>query len=184
MKAIRITPFALLAALLCAAAPDARGQEASPGPAVTAPTAPAAQPVREIDDWAIRCDEATEGRPRHCEMFQSVSLQETGQRLVEVAIGYPPGTDRPLAVFLLPLGILLPSGVALRVDDGAPVGFPVQLCERNGCRADLPLSDALVTAMKAGNRAVVQVQDGRGQVIGLPVSLKGFTKALAEVTKP
>jgi len=40
------------------------------------------------------------------------------------------------------------------------------------------LTPAMVEAMKKGENAVVRVAAPNQQVVGLPLSLKGFTKAL------
>ena len=41
----------------------------------------------------------------------------------------------------------------------------------------------MVEAMKKGEQAVVRVAAPNKQVVGLPLSLNGFTKALASVKK-
>jgi invasion protein IalB len=140
--------------------------------------------VERFEDWAVRCGEIEDpsgDTAQVCEMLQRVSIQETGQPVMEMAIGYLPEREQPVAVFTLPLGIRLPPGVQLTVDGGEPIRFPVQICVRQGCRADLVLTPELIESMRNGTEAQIAVIDPRGQPVRLPVSLIGFTAALERI---
>jgi len=135
-------------------------------------------------DWTVRCKMASQqafGSGDICEMYQQVDEQESQQTVLEIVIGYPSEGEQPVALFFLPLGIRLPPGVELRVDENEPVRFPIQLCSRNGCRADIELTSALVTQMRAGSEAVLVIADPQGRGVGLPLSLQGFSAALDDV---
>ena len=111
---------------------------------------------------------------------------EGQQRVMLVEVGYPPKGDQSLIIFTLPLGISLPQGVSLQVDEGEAKRFPIELCLRDGCRAVLPLGDELASSFKSGTQGKVTFQDPNRNPITLPVSLKGFTagyKALADARK-
>ncbi len=138
----------------------------------------------EFQDWIVRCQPAPEqafGAGDLCEMYQGVSEQESGQTVMEVVIGYPQGAEQPIALFNLPLGMRLPPGVQLQVDDNQPLRFDVQLCLRGGCRADIALEPELVSQMRAGSAAVLTIADPQGRGVELPLSLAGFSAALDEV---
>ena len=54
------------------------------------------------------------------------------------------------------------------------------LCANEGCTTvATPLPPAMLKAMKQGEQAVVRIAAPNQQVVGLPLSLKGFTKAEA-----
>jgi invasion protein IalB len=60
-----------------------------------------------------------------------------------------------------------------------PVKLSYFLCAAQGCTTvATPLPPAVVDAMKKGNQASIRVAAPNQQVVGLPLSLNGFTKAL------
>lgn len=143
----------------------------------------------EHQDWIVRCQPAPEGAfgaGELCEMYQGVSESESGQTVFEVVIGYPQGAESPIALFNLPLGMRLPPGVQLQVDENEPVGFAVQICLNSGCRGDIAINETLEAQMRAGAQAVLTIADPQGRGIELPLSLSGFSAALDEIeaTRP
>ena len=146
---------------------------------------PQAEVRARHEDWIVRCQPAPEdafGADEFCEMYQQVSEQENDQTVLEAVIGFPPDADRPVALFNLPLGMLLPPGVQLRVDDGEAERFPVQICLQAGCRSSIELTEDLVSQMKAGERATLTIADPQNRQVDIPLSLLGFTAALDEVS--
>jgi len=89
-----------------------------------------------------------------------------------------PDGNRILRVFA-PLGILLPPGLGLQVD-GEKVGHvPFVRCHVVGCFAQVTLTDDLVSRFKEGETAWFIVFQSQEEGIGIPISLSGFTSALA-----
>ncbi|MGH6917970.1 MAG: invasion associated locus B family protein, partial [Geminicoccaceae bacterium] len=168
-------------------------QPAAPAPSgtplgrtTTAPPPPAAPglEVRQFQDWAVRCGRQGEGAQEACEMVQQ-RLDEEGQTVLAIAVGKVPNTNDPGMLIILPLGIWLPPGVVLQVDNGEEVPARVERCERRGCQVELLLDAKALTLLKSGREANVlfQIYDETGQpkVVGVPFSLLGFTAALNEV---
>ena len=148
--------------------------------------APQAEVRGQYQDWIVRCQPAPEdafGAGELCEMYQSVSESENGQTVFEVVIGYPQGAESPIALFNLPLGIRLPPGVQLQVDDNERFSFPIQTCITTGCRGFIALDQGLETQMRSGAEAVLIIadpQEDRGLALP-PLSLSGFSASLNEV---
>ena len=72
-----------------------------------------------------------------------------------------------------------PLGAALVIEGTDPVKLPFFLCAAEGCTSvATPLPPIMIDAMKKGESAVVRVAAPNKQVVGLPLSLKGFTKAM------
>ena len=93
----------------------------------------AAQPSdgQTFKDWRVRCGKADAAAPPLCHIFQTVVVSQTAQPFLYIAAGYPPeGTGGPTLFLTLPLGIHLPSGVSLSVDQGQPVPAQVEHCDR------------------------------------------------------
>ena len=141
---------------------------------------------QEFQDWRLRCEAATEQRPEFCEMYQQIFDQDRN-RVVVAAVARLPNTDTPGLLFILPLGISLPAGAFLKIDQGEEQRVPVERCLQQGCRIELLLNDELLSQLKAGTRATVSfhIYDGQGQRprVDVPISLLGFSAALAEVMK-
>mgnify|MGYP000347114168 CR=1 FL=1 len=176
---------ALLFCALALAGGNAAAQSIDPEPALQPQ---GEQPQAEIrarhQNWVVRCQPAPEeafGASEFCEMYQQVSEQETEQTVLEVVIGYPQDAGQPIALFNLPLGMRLPPGVQMQVDDNEPIQFPVQLCLGSGCRADIELGEGLLGQMRAGAEAVLTILDPQGRNVEIPMSLLGFSAALDEL---
>jgi invasion protein IalB len=67
---------------------------------------------------------------------QTAVLSKTGQLIVLINIRVPTDTHTPVALVQLPLGLNLPDGAKLQVDDGKVTNLPIQTCEARGCYAN------------------------------------------------
>jgi len=138
---------------------------------------------QKFKDWVAHCEKTGEGKPVQCFICQDLVLKKKKQRVLLIRIAIPPTRDDPIAVLTLPLGISLPPGVSVRVDDGKPVRVRVERCVASGCIAGFPLNKELLAAFKAGSKAFVTIHDSRRKPATLPVSLSGFTAALTSLRK-
>ena len=90
-------------------------------------------------------------------------------------------------LILMPLMIALPPGVFFKVDDGDRQRLELKMCAKEGCRVEVVLKPDLLAQLKAGTKATVifYVYDrqGKEQEVDVPISLLGFSAALAEVMK-
>lgn len=145
------------------------------------PFAAAAQNTAPQDAWAVRCEKGVKNRPGACEMYQRLVDVQTGMRVAEFAIGRHGGGEMARGVIVLPLGILLPPGVTLQIDEGEMFRFDVRYCTVDGCYAYVDLSDQLLDLMRSGGQAVFRFRTYGGEVIDMPMTLAGFTKAYDEI---
>jgi invasion protein IalB len=144
------------------------------------PTAKAAvNDGQKFQDWTVRCDKPTEGAPADakpvCYLHQEVKNEKGDRPLMFMMVGFLPNKTEPVAILSFPLGIFLPTGVTLQIDEGKPARFPVERCFPNGCRAGLELSDELLTALKSGTGATFTYNYDAEQQVHARVSLRGFT---------
>ena len=154
---------------------------AAPASAQSQPTQNETTEDRLIEDWTLRCLPATESQPRTCRMVQSAVASEDGPRLLQVAVGRF-GPERLLgAVISVPIGVRLPPGISLWVDDRKPWKFPFERCTPGGCQVRALLHEELLQSLKTGLVGRVTFQDAAGQPIAVDFSLKGFTAALREL---
>ena len=75
--------------------------------------------------WAARCTSASRNAPLECAMEQTAVLSKTGQLVVLINIRVPTDTHAPVALVQLPLGLNLPDGAKLQVDDGNAINLPI-----------------------------------------------------------
>jgi invasion protein IalB len=144
------------------------------------PGAAAAQDgLTTYGDWGYKCDAAPNSDQELCYMFQNVTQKDGGELVLGARIAYRENQPDPLLVATVPLGSLLPPGAALVMDGIEPVKLSYFLCAAQGCTTvATPLPPNVVDAMKKGNQASIRVAAPNQQVVGLPLSLNGFTKAL------
>jgi invasion protein IalB len=193
--AIRLAGTALIAALFAlAAAGPARAQapqtpeSTAPAPETPTPSAPGApgRDGQELQDWTLHCEPLEKVQPEFCEMRQRV-VDQKGNRVLLAVVGRLPNLDTPGMLILLPLGIALPPGTFLKVDEGERQRVEVERCERQGCRVELLLKPELLAQLKAGTKATVSFHiydhQGKRPQVDVPISLLGFSAALAEVMK-
>ena len=83
-----------------------------------------------------------------------------------------------------PLGVLLPFGLGLRIDDEA-IGkepLPFIRCRPMGCISEIIVKDKLLEKLKTGTTALFIIVETKEEGRAIPVSLKGFTKGLERLS--
>ena len=159
-----------------AATPAAPAQAAAPATADGA--APAAPPP---PGWAARCGSTSRSAPLECAIEQTAVLQNTGQLVVLVNIRVPNDTRTPVATVQIPLGLFLPAGMKMQVDDGKNVDLPIQTCEQRGCYANAPLAADMLAAMRTGKQLKISFQNLAKETIAIPLPLTDFAAAYDKI---
>ena len=132
-------------------------------------------------DWNLVCDTPPGARAEQCAMVQSVIAEDQKNvSLTVIVLKTADGKSRIIRV-LAPLGVLLPSGLGLKIDnvDVGRAGFV--RCLANGCIAEVVMRADLLEKMKAGAMATFIVFKTPEEGIGIPVTLKGFTEGLKQL---
>ena len=138
------------------------------------------QNVQVFKDWYLRCVTSDDGA-EHCILLQDLVNQDNQEPLMQIAAGFW-GPDRLRGLIItLPLGVTLPPGIRIMIDD-QPVGrAPFFQCTLNGCQSRIPLEDEFLDKLKAGQKGTVTFRDAQGRDIPLAYSLRGFTAGFAAV---
>src|SRR6202022_1811639 len=131
--------------------------------------------------WAARCTSTSRDAPLECAIEQTAVLSKTGQLIVLVNIRVPSDTHTPVALVQLPLGLNLPVGAKLQVDDGKAVDLQIQTCENRGCYASTPIAPELLAALKSGKQLKVSFQNLAKETITIPIPLADFTTAFDKI---
>jgi invasion protein IalB len=101
----------------------------------------------------------------------------TGRLLVSAALRQIEGQDKEALMIMVPLGMVLPAGVQVKVDEGEPYKLNYLLCHDFGCTAEVEASDAMVAQIKKGKVMAVAAMTLSGKPIIFPIPLVGFDKA-------
>ena len=149
-------------------------------PAATA-DANGAAPAAAPPGWAARCTSASREAPLECVIEQTAVLSKTGQLIVLVNIRVPSDTHTPVILIQLPLGLNLPAGAKLQVDDGKSIDLQIQTCEARGCYTSAPIAPEQLAAMKSGKQLKISFQNLGKEVITIPMPLADFAAAYDKI---
>jgi invasion protein IalB len=160
-----IARIAGIAALALATSASAHAQTVAP-----AATAPA---DKAFGEWALHCQDA-----KTCVLVQSVADEAHPEIGVAVVIFKPPGSA-PILRVVAPLGVLLPQGVGLKIDqaDQGRVGF--LSCTPEGCVAEAELSAEQIAKLSTAATATFSLAQTPSQGVSVPIGLKGFKEGFA-----
>lgn len=100
-----------------------------------------------------------------------------GMVLVSVALRKIAGQENEHLMVLVPLGVALPPGLQVVVDDSEPIELDFTFCHVGGCTAEAPASESVVESFKKGKELKVLALNKTGKTVAFPVPLTGFTKA-------
>lgn len=125
-------------------------------------------------DWQIRCDTPPGAQNEQCALIQSVTAEDRPNVGLTVIVLKTADQKSRLMRVLAPLGVLLPSGLGLKIDqaDIGRAGFV--RCLPNGCVAEVVMDDKLIGQLKAGQLATFIIFQTPEEGIGIPLSLAGF----------
>jgi invasion protein IalB len=159
------------------AAPRAAQNAPAPAPS-QAENPPANNPAA---GWIVRCTSAGRDAPLECAMEQTAVLTKTGQLIVLINLRVPSDTRAPVAVIQLPLGLNLPVGAKLQVDDGKVTELQIQTCEARGCYSNAAIGPDMLAAMKSGKQLKVSFQNLAKETITIPMPLADFAAAYDKI---
>jgi invasion protein IalB len=135
-------------------------------------------------DWGYKCEKPEGIDQEICYLFQRVTNKENNKRISDITVAYPQNGDKPIMVITLPLGVYLPAGIQLKIDEGEEVArAPYIVCIQNGCQARVTLEDKLIGTMKGGKMLRVAFFTPQQKELAFPVSLSGFTAAIGALKK-
>ncbi|HET7190811.1 MAG TPA: invasion associated locus B family protein [Pseudolabrys sp.] len=125
-------------------------------------------------DWQIRCDTPPGAKAEQCALIQSVTAEDRANVGLTVIVLKTADQKSRLMRVVAPLGVLLPSGLGLKIDqaDIGRAGFV--RCLPNGCIAEVVMDDELIKKLRTGKTATFIIFQTPEEGIGFPMSLAGF----------
>ncbi|MBB1091815.1 invasion associated locus B family protein [Rhodopseudomonas palustris] len=131
--------------------------------------------VRSVHgDWQIRCDTPPGAKAEQCALIQSVVAEDRSNAGLTVIILKTADQKSKLMRVVAPLGVLLPSGLGLKLDnvDVGRAGFV--RCLPNGCVAEVVMDDKLLGQLRTAKTATFIIFETPEEGIGFPLSLNGI----------
>jgi invasion protein IalB len=135
----------------------------------------------KFGDWEMRCKTPPGAASEQCALVQSVAAEDKpGVGLIVIVLKTSDGKSRLLRV-IAPLGVLLPNGLGLKIDqtDIGRAGFVK--CIPDGCVAEVALDDKILEQLKAGKTATFIIHQTPDEGIGLPLTLTGLKDGFAKL---
>ena len=127
-------------------------------------------------DWDLRCDTPPGAENQQCVIMQFVTAEEEERANVGLSVVVMKTADKQARILrvLAPLGVLLPRGLGLRIDetDMGTTGFI--RCLPNGCVSEVLMDDSLINQLREGTQAMFIIFQTPEEGIGIPISLNGF----------
>jgi invasion protein IalB len=129
--------------------------------------------ISNIRDWRVECEATSQARA--C----SVSTPAQAERASSVLLGtLTTVEDRPVFLFVAPLGLAVQAGAEFRVD-GRRVGqFGFRTCRAQGCQIVFRFEGAVANAMRRGLSGELRFSRLDGAVLNYQFSLLGLSAAL------
>jgi invasion protein IalB len=126
------------------------------------------------NDWQVRCDTPPGALQEQCALMQTVMAEDRPSIGLTVMVLKTADQKSRLMRVVAPMGVLLPSGLGLKIDqaDVGRAGFV--RCLASGCVAEVVINDNLLKQLRAGQTATFIIFQTPEEGIGFPISLKGF----------
>jgi invasion protein IalB len=159
------------------------GQEPVAGQPAAAPPA-SAETVATHGAWQIQCSAAgasgDQAGKKTCGMVQVGHSEKNPKIALSLVIVRQKQGDKDVIMMrvLVPIGVYLPTGVALEVDGGAVGRVPFTRCRPQICEALAEASPETLEKMKKGTAANFIIYEAPGLGFPLKISLEGFSAGL------
>lgn len=129
--------------------------------------------------WQVYCRTAPHGRS--CALVQNVIAEDRQNLDLKLMIYRWHEDDTILLRAIVPLGVLLPKGLGLSIDNQNAGATPFVKCTKHGCVAEAVLKKEEIDRLKRGKTAVFVIYETVEVGIGVPVSLEGFADGYAYI---
>ncbi len=166
---------------------DGQPQPGQPQPGQ--PPAPKVDVISENGKWKVQCEilPAAEGQPetRQCGMVQSAQNEKNPKATLTLVLVKTEANGKSIINMriIAPIGVFLPTGVALEIDGDAVGRVPFTRCMPQVCMAFAEASPETLVKLKKGKSANFIIYEAPGMGLPMTLSLDGFSASLAALEK-
>lgn len=128
----------------------------------------------KFGSWETHCESPPGSQNQQCAIVQTViDADRPNLTLVVIALKTADRKSRLLRI-VAPLGVLLPPGVGLRIDNADFGRINFIRCQNNGCVAEVFIDDKLLPKLESGTTARLVIYQTLEEGVGVPMTLTGF----------
>ena len=167
-----ILSLAVITAITFIPVTSSLAQQTTPAPNTTQ------QQVR-ASGWQVQCNNNTE--ELRCAAYFDLISEQNNQRLLRLSVQQPRNQKDRALVLQLPLGLYLPAGVQLAIDDERSRKMDIQTCNKNGCFINTPLKKPDLDRITAADRLSIVIQAVNRREIRLTLPMNGFQRAAEKI---
>jgi invasion protein IalB len=142
--------------------------------------ATAADPTPPL--WNKTCGKDASGQSV-CVVEQFVLTMPQKAVVLHIRFSLSDKKDQTRMMLTAPLGILLPPGVSLSIDESKPITLPFERCTSEGCESGAVLDKDALDKFEKGKTLIVRYAPSRQGAADIPVKLEGLTNALKSLSK-
>lgn len=151
------------------------GAEA-PSRADPTPPKTAEKATRQVfGDWVVACTPSVQGHTS-CMMSQTLASEKLKKTVSVFVIGKDSG-GKLKGSLQMPVGVSLPAGVMVGIDNSDPFSVPYSACHRIGCFAPFDLTEPLLGKMQKASKITAVIHSVSNQPLSLDFSGRGFPAA-------
>jgi invasion protein IalB len=168
--------------------PRAKQQQGQPQQG-QARSAPQVDVIAENGKWKVQCETppAPEGQKpsRQCGMVQTTQSDKNPKATLTLVMVKTVTAEKSIINMrvIAPIGVFLPTGVALEIDGDAVGRVPFTRCMPQVCMAFAEASPETLDKLKKGKEANFIIYEAPGIGMPMKLSLEGFSASLAALDK-
>lgn len=133
--------------------------------------------------WHVSCGTPPGSKAEKCALVQDVTDETRPNYSLRVIFLRSRNGKKEVLRVVAPLGVLLPTGLGLKIDNTDMGHAPFMKCGKIGCIAEVVVTEQIVTKFKTGKNAVFIIFQTPEVGIGFPVSLNGFNAGYKNLKK-
>jgi len=176
-----LTAGLLAVALALGGLTATHAEEDTPDAATSTATGPGSIVKGTYGAWQVSCRTPPGAKEEKCALVQSVTAEDRPNVGLTVVFYKAIGEDKKLLRVVVPLGVLLPTGLGLKINNQDVGNAPFLKCSKRGCIAEVVLQDEVIKKLKTGTNAMFIIFDTPEAGIGIPISLQGFGEAFSSL---
>ncbi len=163
----------------------------APGDAAGQPPGPKVETVATHNGWVVQCSDvpAQNGQPaaKSCGMTQTGKTDKNEAIGLSIIVNRTKGQDGKVQTImraLVPVGVYLPTGVAMEIDGTALEGrMSFTRCNPRACESFGEASEATMKKFNKGKAVTFYIYDRPGNGYPIKFPLGGFTDGIADLDK-
>ena len=136
--------------------------------------------VSKHGDWKVSCGTPVGAAKEMCGVSQTVTSEAKPNAGLTLAV-FQRVNGQKIMRIRTPLGVLIPYGLLIKVDDKEFGRAPYLLCDMRGCLSEFPLKDAQLNKLTSGKEALFIFWFTPEEGIVFPIQVAGLKPALAKL---